>query len=354
MNDDYLWDRSGMPDDDVAELERALLPLAHGTTRLRSLPRRPLPGHDSRERNPGTAGRVGSFGTFRRNVLAGLSVAATIGLVAYSAWFGLAGVDAEAQWRVSTLGGVPRVNDHAVGVSTYWRAGDRLETDDRAVAQVDVGTIGSVEVGPNSAARLVRARGSEHRMSLDRGSIRAVIWAPPGLFFVDTPSAIAVDLGCAYTLDVKPDGSGLLRVEHGWVGFRDGERESFIPQGAMCATRRGRGPGTPYYSDASRELVRALTDVDFGDRTGRARALETALSLARPRDALSVWHLLTRLHGEERGRAFDRLAQLAPPPSGVTREGVVAGNQTMLDAWWDTLGLESASWWRMWETPWAR
>lgn len=353
MSNDYLWDRSGTPDSDVADLERALSPLAYRETRLRSLPRRPSAPRDLRERNSGTAGPVRSVGTFRRNVLAGLSVAATLALVAYSAWFGLA-VDDEGRWRVSTLGGVPRVNDQAVGDSTFWHAGDRLETDDRAVAQVDVGTIGSVEVGPNSTATLVRARGSEHRMSLERGTIRAIIWAPPGLFFVDTPSAVAVDLGCAYTLDVQPDGSGLLRVEHGWVGFRYGEHEAFIPQGAMCATRRGRGPGTPYYSDAPPELIRALADVDFGDRAGRAHALETALSLARPRDALSVWHLLTRTGGDERGRVFDRLAQLAPPPFGVTRAGIVSGNRAMLDAWWDTLGLESASWWRMWETPWFR
>jgi len=336
MNDDYLWDRSGTPDDDVVKLERALAPLAHAGARLAKLPPRP-------ER---VEGRVA------RGVITSLSVAATIALVVYTAWFALA--SERAAWRVSTLGGVPRVNDRAVGPSTSWHVGERLETDDRAVAQVDVGLIGSVEVGPNSRVTLERARASEHRLALERGSIRAVIWAPPGLFFVETPSAVAVDLGCAYSLDVEPDGSGLLRVEHGWVGFHDNGRESFIPQGAMCATRRGRGPGTPYYSDASPELVAALVTLDFGEPAARTEALSAALSLARPRDALSLWHLLARTKADERERVFDRLARLAPPPAGVTREGVLGGNRAMLDAWWDTLGLDSAGWWRLWETPWAR
>jgi len=330
---------SDVESDALTALERALAPLAHRARPLLTLgPRSRAPAADAAR--------------WPRHVIAGLSVAATVALVTYSAWFGFA--SEQATWRVSTLGGVPRVNNHAVGASTRWRAGDRLETDERAVAQVDVGTIGSVEVGPNSLATLVRARGSEHRMSLEHGSIRAIIWAPPGLFFVDTPSAVAVDLGCAYTLDVQLDGSGLLRVEHGWVGFRDNGRESFIPQGAMCATRRGRGPGTPYYADASPLFIRALSAVDFGDRRSRAPALAAVLSLARPRDALSLWHLLSRSGDTERTLVFDRLAQLAPPPSGVTRDGVLTGNRAMLDAWWDTLGLESASWWRMWETPWAR
>src|SRR5574338_687822 len=191
-------------------------------------------------------------------------------------------------------------------------------------------------------------------MALERGSIRAVIWAPPGLFFVDTPSAEAVDLGCAYTLEVSPDGSGLVRVEHGWVGFRDGDRESFIPQGAVCATRRGRGPGTPYYADAPEPFVRALAVLDFGTAGERDASLVTALSVARPRDALSLWHLIMRTNGGARACVIDRLAQLAPPPAGVTREGALAGNRAMLDAWWGTLGLESPGWWRMWETPWGR
>ena len=334
MSDQYLWDRTGTPDDQIAALESALAPLGHHARRLPPLAPKP---------------RVSPL---RAGTIAGLSIAATTVLVAYTAWFAVS--NQQQAWHISTLGGVPRVNDQPVGASATWRVGDRLETDDRAVAQVDVGAIGTVEVGPNSIARLERARGFEHRMSLDRGSIRAVIWAPPGLFFVDTPSAVAVDLGCAYTLDVHPDGSGLVRVEHGWVGFREGERESFIPQGAVCATRSGRGPGTPYYEDAPEALVRALAVLDFGDAGARPESLDAALSSARPRDALSIWHLLSRTSREERPRVIDRLAQLAPPPAGVTRAGVIAGNRAMLDAWWDSLGLESANWWRMWETPWGR
>jgi hypothetical protein len=334
MSDEYLWDGSGAPDEQIAGLEHALAPLSYR--------RRPLPQLARRRR----------FSMARTGLVAGLSLAATVALVTYTAWFAV--TNQQQTWHVSTLGGVPRVNDRPVGASASWRVGDTLETDERGVAQVDVGMIGSVEVGPNSVATLERARGSEHRMGLERGSIRAIIWAPPGLFFVDTPSAVAVDLGCAYTLDVQPDGSGLVRVEHGWVGFRDNGRESFIPQGAACATRRGRGPGTPYYEDAPEALIRSLAVLDFGDSNAREEALEAALSLARPRDALSVWHLITRTRGDERARVIDRLIQLAPPPAGITREGVLAGNRAMLDAWWDTLGLESASWWRMWETPWAR
>ena len=60
-------------------------------------------------------------------------------------------------------------------------------------------------------------------MSLSKGAIHARIWAPPKQFFVNTPSATAVDLGCEYTLQVDEDGGGLIRVTLGWVSF-EGER----------------------------------------------------------------------------------------------------------------------------------
>jgi hypothetical protein len=75
------------------------------------------------------------------------------------------------------------------------------------------------------------------------------------------------------------------------------------------------------------------------------------LGEARRRDALSLWHLLARAPEGERGRLFDGLAGLVPPPPGVTREGVRAGDAGLLDAWWDALELGSAGFWRLWNAP---
>jgi len=81
------------------------------------------------------------------------------------------------------------------------------------------------------------------------------------------------------------------------------------------------------------------------------RALDAVLESARPRDALTLWHLLSRIEGADRGRVYDRMSVLVPPPTGVTREGALAGDRRMLDLWWDDLGLGVASWWRLWKQP---
>src|SRR5439155_19324037 len=98
---------------------------------------------------------------------------------------------------------------------------------------------------------------------------------------------------------------------------------------------RPTGPGTPYVDDAPPPLVRALVAFDF-ERVGGggARATRTILALARPQDALSLWHLLQRVDPSLRGVVYDRLAGLVPPPPGVTRRGAIALESRALEGYW--------------------
>jgi hypothetical protein len=280
------------------------------------------------------------------------ALAASLMLVAAAGW--LVNTLRRSSWDVAQLAGAPVVDGRAVSGSSRLAIGERLVTDAVSRARLAVGHIGQVDVDPNTRVQLVEARRGEHRMSLERGTIHARIWAPPKFFFVNTPAATAIDLGCAYTLHVEDDGSGLLRVTHGWVGFERDGREAYIPQGAVCATRREEGPGTPRYEDAPSGYGEALTLLDFGakDAPGRAAALTHVLSHARHRDALTLWHLLTRGSAHERGRVYERLAVVAPPPPGVTRELALGGDRTALSLWWDSLGVDTGTWWRLLKKKW--
>jgi hypothetical protein len=176
----------------------------------------------------------------------------------------------------------------------------------------------------------VETRLTEHRLELERGTLHARIWAPPRLFFVNTPSAVAADLGCAYTLEVDDRGRGLLHVTSGYVALETESRESIVPAGAACLTQPGAGPGTPFFEDAPEGFVESLAKFDFeNDRA----SLDAVLSGARARDTLTLWHLLSRVGAEDRARVYERLAAFAPPPEGVTREGIHGLDRAMLDEW---------------------
>jgi hypothetical protein len=274
-----------------------------------------------------------------------LAMAATI-VFGLTVWFGWGLF--RGGWSVQTIAGRPVVDGQVLEDDGLLRRGARLMTDGVSRARISVGRIGRVDVDPDTRLQLVNAGGTDHRLSLERGTIHAQISAPPRFFNVVTPSAVAVDLGCAYTLQVDDSGGGLLRVTHGWVAFADNGREAFIPQGAVGTTRPGAGPGTPRYEDAPAGYAEALATLDFGDAdpTARAAALHLILTTARPRDALTLWHLLSRGTPDERTRVYDRLAALSPPPRGVTLDAVLAGDRDALMEWWDAFAFDGTRWWQ--------
>ena len=324
--DSYLWDRTGEPDPAVARLEELLSPLAH---------------HGSSPAFPGRAPRRSGALALAGRVL---SAAAAV-IVGFGLWFVLGGV--RGAWTVEGLDGAPKVDGIAIGTESVLRRGGELVTDAVSRARIDVGRIGRVVVDPESRVALVASGVREHRLSLERGTIHARIWAPPRFFFVNTPFAETVDLGCAFTLQVGEDGAGLVRVTHGWVQFAHDGRDAYIPQGAVGSTRPGVGPGTPRYEDAPSGFAAALDLLDYGpaDAAARSEAIDYLLANARRQDALTLWHLLSRGSEGERLRVFEHLSTLAPPPSGVTREAILTGDRRALDRWWDSLGFEGTSFW---------
>lgn len=242
-------------------------------------------------------------------------------------------------WEVERIEGRPKVGADRITETGKLKVGQWLETDSTSRAALKVGEIGEVAIDPNSRIRLIEAKDQDHRLELARGKLSATIWAPPRLFFVETPSATAVDLGCAYTLEVNDAGASLLHVTLGYVSLVASGHEAFIPAGAMCETRPGKRIGTPFQADASQAFRQALSNFDF-EKTDEIGSLESVLGEARKDDALTLWHLLSRVSGEAQNKVYDRLVKLAPPPKGITRTGVLEGNQKMLDQWWEEMGYQ--------------
>jgi hypothetical protein len=351
MNDDYLWDGSGEPDPEIKSLEATL-----GRFRLN----RPAPEFDeifpARARSfQSKSWHTGSFTRWAAAAAILLVVAAFSFIMRRTPTAPPSG----AGWKVASLAGTPHVGNKVIveiGDAGKLMPGQTLETDSRSRASITDESTGEVQIEPDTRLRLLEATSARKQLALDHGTIHAFIWSPPGEFVVDTPSAVTVDLGCAYTLHVDDSGAGLLRTTLGWVGFKLQGRESFIPAGAACATRPRIGPGTPYYEDASEPFCEALARFDFGTVAAIEKDSDVTIILAesRRRDALTLWHLLSRVGEPDRGRVYDRLGGFVPPPAAVTREGVLRLDQRMLDAWWNKMGLGDISLWRTWERSWTQ
>jgi hypothetical protein len=332
---DYLWDGTGEPDPEVQRLERLLSPMAYDPKRRVVVPLRRR--------------------WFRPVVT--VAIVAAAAAVVFLIWRGRdgsggkvagAGADAgagpvpvAAAWEVTQLDGSPMCDSKPLpNGSAMLRLGDTLLTDATSRAEIVVADkLGKVTVEPNSEIKLVTSRKDEHRLALARGVIDAEINAPPRLFWVDTPSATAIDYGCAYRLRVNDDGSTVLMVNAGWValdGAKPGAPLSIVPAGARCTSRPGRGPGTPRFFDTSGEFRIPLDRFDDGDR--EPATITELLTAARVRDTLSLWHVLQRVPEEERPAVIKRILELVPGlPPGTDERAVADLNADALSAWRDKL-----------------
>ena len=337
----YLWDRGGEVDPEVERLERALRQFRPSQP-LRLPPARSWPGRP----------------------WAAQAIAASVLLtVAASLFVPSAPSVQETPWRVVAVDGAARLNGHAAAMPNaklYSR--QALRTDAGSHVTLEAEDVGRIEVEPATELRVTESASVRQTLSLTRGTIHALIWAPPRRFIVETPSARAIDLGCEYTLTVQPSGDGLLSVEFGWVAFQFRGREAFIPAGALCRTSRMRGPATPYFAHSSAAFRLAVDAFDRSETgpcpntahdCGDPQALRQILLEATPNDAMTLWHLLVRARTGERPAVFDRFVQLVGTPQGVTRAGILADDRAMLDRCWNALKLMDVEFWRGWQRDWT-
>lgn len=335
---DYLWDRSGDPEAEIARLEQLLGRYGQRT------PLRQLPPLESAPWWQSLAWsrplRVAAFAAALAALLF-LIAPWTIRRVAYPG----------ESWQTRAVAGTPRINGRSMAGAGALRPGGLLETDAASQAEIRIGLIGRVTVLPESRLRMEETRAGRYRMALERGKISVRTLAPPFTFVVDTPGPTAYDVGCAFTLETDEHGNGVLRVNSGWVQLELEDREVLIPAGAASLLRPGGALGTPHFEDAPKTFRAALAGLDFGpqDAAARESALADLLTAARPRDVLSFMEMLRTAQGEERRRLIDRGMALLPPPPGTTRAGLLRGDEAMMGAWREELGIgEPKRWWLDW------
>lgn len=321
---DYLWDAGGEPDCDVANLERALAG-AKWAGDLPSLAGLAVGQADPAKRRP-----------WRLTLLAVAALA--LAVLRINSHF--AGPSYRVEWVSGgvAVDGAPRDSDGGLSV------GERLTTGQNGSAILHIDGLGSVHLSHESSLALLDPKAgsassdwgtsAKSFLSLDQGSFEAFIYAKPGAFQVQTPAGLSVDLGCIYTATVRDDGSTLLRVTTGRVAFEGAGRKVIVPSGASIFAAPGEAPSTPIFADADREFVSLIGHLDSDGKLGADEA-SRLLATARPRDAVSLVHLLNT--SDLGPKILDHLLRTRALPKGITRKASLTGDKRALQAWLDSL-----------------
>lgn len=217
--------------------------------------------------------------------------------------------------------------------------GEFVESGDGAL-RLKLGALGQAEIGPGTRIGRVGSAPVPLKLRLERGSLRAVVSAPPRFFIVQTPHADAVDLGCAYELEIGEGGRGVLRVDAGKVALERAEgaerasawRSVDVPAMFSCSILPGLGAGAPLRKDAPESLASLVRRAEAAPLSLQS-ADPASLLAARKADALTLLHLLGVVAPVARPDIRDRLDELVPAPSASALDGVLALDPPAIHAW---------------------
>lgn len=308
---DYLFDKAGEPDREIAALEALFGEFAHDG---RPLPASAIP---ATRRGPARRLRVLPY------VVAAALVAALVLL-----W----SRDGESDAEVVLARG-----DAA-----------RVVTADTAPRRVVAAGLFELTLQPGGRLRVDGFDDEAVRLHLVRGELEARIDSPvsKGVPAVRLDCDVArFEAGwqgpCALRLSVGEDGAGTLRVVDGEANGDSGGRRLVVPAGAAVSLAKD-GPGWPMFDDCTPELREVAERMRFrsekmGPDVSAKAAYGLVTSVRTPRDTLVLWHALQLGDSASEARIEMRLLELAGVP------GKQPAKSWSSDAWLDHL---RASAWR--------
>lgn len=311
--DDYLWDRSGPADPDVQHLEQLLAPLAHDRPLDELRLRRP------RKRAPWIIG-------------GGVLIAAVAALVLYLRASRNGPCDGSTGFAFTAKGGTVACANEQVARGVL-PVGGVLDTG-TATAELAIADIGIAELAANTRVRLDRSEANQRQqIHLERGRMHARVTAPPRIFAVTTPSTGVTDLGCEYTIEIDDKGKGFIEVQSGKVELETSAHALIVaPAGTIARLRENRAPSLPVAIGSSDALRVAVTSWEAGSPDG----LPALLAAAGIVDAITLANLAVLVPTDAKERVLNRLAELVPPPEGITVPSALA-DLAMFERWRETI-----------------
>lgn len=324
--DDPLWDPKAKPDHDLARLERILSPLG---ARARGVVMPSL--HDRLPRGARGLGWA---------LAAGIAAILMVGGFQYRL-----GWRNGASWPVTH-------GSFGTAANASLAPGQEVTTKSGQTLRIQVARIGSISLSPHSRLVLEQTQTGRHRVRLDKGHMRARIWAPPGYFGVNAGKAEIVDLGCDFDVWSQPGDVVRIRVRSGWISYQVGSHDILVAEGHEMSLR-GQEVGTPLRIGASNAFMQAVKELDaeVDSRNPDVVALAAIVAeSASDQDALTLLSLLTRRPYLAGTAIYPRLAKALHVPDDVRghREAWQRGNTAAINAWWDRLPRQPKRWLANW------
>lgn len=237
-------------------------------------------------------------------------------------------------WKVAQFSGQPKIGNIVINKDDSFNSESTIETNENSSVTIVMPDLGRLLIDKSSVVSRTK---NSNEIKIEKGQIRKFEGDASDVLTVLTPLAKFTEFykGGAFRLNVDETGACKLTVESGWVIVNIKEFDSYVPKSFDCLISRGRY-AIPYPSDSSPELISLLQNFSgINDPS-----VGTILSQMTIKESLSLWHIIQLISTENRSIAFNRLNELIPAPSGVTKEGILALKKEMLLDWRQEIELK--------------
>ncbi|HVO73316.1 MAG TPA: zf-HC2 domain-containing protein [Ignavibacteriaceae bacterium] len=228
-------------------------------------------------------------------------------------------------WQVSGLQGQYKINGKILAGGEL-NEDDALETfSNSAVIIVPEG--GSVNLNPWSKIQ----RKEENVLLLLKGGFTSESRGSKESFRAQVFGSEIKCKGASveYKTEFNNDKSAELSVFKGKVIITGSSLESIVIPGFICSITE-KGPGIPVNTKSSNEVKKAFEILSFYKDQD---SFNKILNEGGLEDGVSLWHLLKRINGDNRGALFNKLYSLYVPPKGVDQESILRLKDDALNSW---------------------
>ena len=233
-------------------------------------------------------------------------------------------------WQVKNIYGQYQIdnlfNKNSIDIN------QKLITQDSSRASVVIPSSGKVDVRTYSTIKVDRGKDGNNIVSLIAGKINVECEIDrPGLVIKSKPASVTVLAG-NISASLTDQGDLIVSTGNGFVEIFNKKESILVGRDYNCKVLGNGNIGIPYHFDTDQNLVELLDKISFGN--GSVADVDVVLSLAQPRDGISLLYLLKEAkNSKERLPIFLKLNELYPVIPGITQEGIMKLDKEMLNLW---------------------
>jgi hypothetical protein len=237
-------------------------------------------------------------------------------------------------WNVKLIDGTVTINGMA-NSSGNISQGESLNTDSKSRIMVDVPQMGKLQIDTNTTIVVEKAKDGDNRVLLKRGSFKIINSALMPEFTIRLNSSFVIDHGGVFSISADESDNIKVIVEFGFVEIGYKNQSYFVSEGYVCEIKNNYPPGIPYRLNASDTLKNEVEKFDY--ENGGDDSVQKIISTAHNEDMLTLLALIPNTSQLQRQLLFQVVANHYPPPSGVTRMGIIKADSEMLNKWWEEI-----------------